>query len=80
MLSRYISSIIGVEVFGIIGLFIFFTMFLIILYRTFKLKANYIDYMQRVPLTDDADPLINTESPTDDSETLTHSSQTREKI
>lgn len=52
MISNYLSSIDGVEVFPIISLVLFFLMFLIASIWVFRLKKDYIRTMSELPLTD----------------------------
>ena len=53
MFKNYIESIQGVEIFGIIGLVIFFLFFIAVTVWLIKLDKKYIDKMKNLPLEPD---------------------------
>jgi len=52
MVSNYLSSIKGVEIFPIISLVLFFIVFLIAAVWVLRLKKDYLQTMSELPLTD----------------------------
>lgn len=52
MISNYLSSIEGVEIFPIISLVLFFLVFLIASVWVLRLKKDYIQTMSELPLTE----------------------------
>ena len=52
MASNYLSSIKGIEIFPIISLILFFTVFVIAAIWVIRLKKDYLQSMSELPLTD----------------------------
>jgi hypothetical protein len=52
MASNYLSAIKGIEIFPIISLLLFFTVFIIAGIWVFRLKKDYLQTMSELPLTD----------------------------
>ncbi len=52
MISNYLSSIKGIEIFPIISLILFFLVFLIASVWVMRLKKDYLQNMSELPLTD----------------------------
>lgn len=50
MFSNLLESMSGVELFGLISLLLFFTIFTLVLFWTLKVDKNYIDKMKNLPL------------------------------
>lgn len=50
---HYLESIDGVAIFPIIGIFIFFSFFLGLLYYVFRLDRGFVDDMADLPLNSD---------------------------
>ena len=50
---QYLESIDGVEIYPIIGLIIFFTMFVIMLVHTLRLDKTSIDTYKNIPLEEE---------------------------
>ena len=62
MLSNYLTSIENVSVFPIIGLFIFFTIFVGIVIWVFKKDKLYMDELASIPLQEKDHVTINDEN------------------
>lgn len=54
MYKQVLESIAGVEIFPVISMIIFFTLFILILGWIFTLKKDYINKMENLPLEDDS--------------------------
>jgi hypothetical protein len=52
MASNYLSAIKGIEIFPIISLLLFFTVFIIAGIWVFRLKKDYLQTMSELPLTE----------------------------
>jgi len=50
VISDLIKSIAGIELFGLLSLFLFLSIFCAVLYWTFKADKKYIDKMKNLPL------------------------------
>ncbi len=50
MISKYFSSLEGISTLGIIGLVIFFGIFILLLVWVIKLDKNYLAKMENLPL------------------------------
>lgn len=50
MISKYLSSLEDISTFGIIGLVIFFGIFILLLVWVIKLDKNYLAKMENLPL------------------------------
>ena len=53
MISEVLKSIEGVEIFPLIGLFLFMAGFVVILILTWRMKPGDVDYLSRLPLDSD---------------------------
>ncbi|VAX19207.1 hypothetical protein MNBD_IGNAVI01-1884 [hydrothermal vent metagenome] len=62
MLSNYLTSIENVEVFPIIGLLIFFTIFVGIVIWVFKKDKPYMENLANIPLQENDHIKINDEN------------------
>lgn len=62
MIKNLIESIEGVEVFGIIGLVIFFSFFVVMTIWLIKVDKNYINKMKHLPLQPDYDEISGNET------------------
>ena len=63
MEQKVISSLDGVEIYGIISILIFFIFFGITLIWAFALKKNYLNHMETLPLEDGAGPETDSSQP-----------------
>ena len=52
MFKETLSSILNVEVYAIIGFFIFFTFFILVSIQAFRMKKDEIDQISNMPLED----------------------------
>ncbi len=62
MFSNYFTSIENVSVFPVIGLFIFFTIFIGIVIWVFKKDKLYMDELASIPLQENDHVIINDEN------------------
>ena len=62
MFSNYLSSINGIELYPIISLIIFFTVFCGLLIWTFKADKTYLNKMRYLPLDKSDENKINPEN------------------
>ena len=53
MFKHYFEQIDGIEVFPLIGLFIFVVFFILLLVWVFKVKKSYLSSMSNLPLEED---------------------------
>ena len=61
MFSNYLSSIDGIEIYPVISLLIFFTIFCGLIIWTIKADKNYLNKMRYLPLDNHEEIKINTE-------------------
>ena len=52
MFKETLSSILNVEVYAIIGFFIFFTFFILVSIQAFRMKKEEVDQISNMPLED----------------------------
>jgi len=52
MIRETLSSILNVEVYAIIGFFIFFTFFIFVSIQAFRMKREEVDQISNMPLED----------------------------
>lgn len=52
MFKETLSSILNVEVYAIIGFFIFFTFFIVVSVQAFRMKKAEVDQISNMPLED----------------------------
>lgn len=52
MIRETLSSILNVEVYAIIGFFIFFTFFIFVSIQAFRMKKEEVDQISNMPLED----------------------------
>jgi len=52
MIRETISSILNVEIYAIIGFFIFFTFFIFVSIQAFRMKREEVDQISNMPLED----------------------------
>lgn len=52
MIRETLSSILNVEVYAIIGFFIFFTFFIFVSIQAFRMKRDEVDQISNMPLED----------------------------
>jgi len=52
MIEEVLKSISGVQIFPIIGLFIFLAGFAMVIAATWRMKKSDVDYVSRLPLDD----------------------------
>lgn len=52
MIRETLSSILNVEIYAIIGFFIFFTFFIFVSIQAFRMKRDEIDQISNMPLDD----------------------------
>ena len=62
MFSNNLSSIEGVSIFAIIGLVLFFLLFVAIIIRTFRTDKKIIEDMGNIPLENNEEEKINSEN------------------
>lgn len=62
MIKNVISSLGGVDVYGIISICFFFAFFIGMLFWAFRLKRSYLDSMRELPLDDGSVRSSKTES------------------
>lgn len=53
MIKNVVSHIRGVELYGIISILLFFTVFICLMVWAFRLKKSYLSSMQVLPLNDE---------------------------
>jgi len=58
MFKETLSNILNVEVYAIIGFFIFFTFFIFVSIQAFRMKKDEVNKLSNMPL-DDSDNTIN---------------------
>ena len=61
MFSNYLSTIEGIEIFPVVSLILFFTVFCVIIYRTYKADKKFIKHMSCLPLDNFNETKINPE-------------------
>lgn len=52
MFKETLSNILNVEVYAIIGFFIFFTLFIFVSVQAFRMKNEEVDQISKMPLED----------------------------
>ena len=57
ILSHYLGKTEGMAIFPIIGVFVFFTFFLMLFYIIIKLDKGFIKEMENLPLSNDAEKI-----------------------
>jgi len=57
MYKETLSNILNVEVYAIIGFFIFFTFFILVTILTFRMKEEEVNQISQMPLDDSAESL-----------------------
>lgn len=62
MISKYLSSISGISIFPIIGLIIFFTLFIFVIIKIVRLDKNFIMQMGNLPLEKNNETKNNNEN------------------
>jgi len=55
MIRETISSILNVEIYAIIGFFIFFTFFIFVSIQAFRMKKDEVEQISNMPLEDSMD-------------------------
>lgn len=63
MIAKVLSSMGGVEIYGIISICIFFAVFTGMLCWSLRLKPSYLTTMSHLPLETESDPESTPESP-----------------
>lgn len=53
MIKNVVSHIRGVELYGVISILLFFTVFICLMVWAFRLKKSYLSSMQDLPLNDE---------------------------
>jgi cytochrome c oxidase cbb3-type subunit IV len=59
MYRDILSRVEGIDIFPLIGLVIFFTFFVVLLFWVTRLSRNYIDTMENMPLDAPGGPSVN---------------------
>jgi len=60
MFKETLSSILNVEVYAIIGFFIFFTFFILVSFQAYMMKKEEVDQISQLPLEDSVSGDIKT--------------------
>jgi cytochrome c oxidase cbb3-type subunit 3 len=61
MISKYLSSIDGISIFPVIGLIVFFGLFIFIIVRTVRMDKKFITQMGNLPLENNKEIKNNNE-------------------
>ncbi len=62
MYKETLNSILNVEVYAIIGFFIFFTFFIFVSIQAYRMKKEEVDQISQLPLEDSVSGEIKTEN------------------
>lgn len=50
MIKELIKSIAGIELYGVVAMLIFFIIFILVIFWTFKMDRRYLNKMKNMPL------------------------------